>query len=248
MSDRKHLQGTWSITSLEMDGVKAPFAGGKIVIKGSRFTTLAMGGEYGGTMVFDETKTPKRFDLTFTEGTHQGKKALGIYELTGDDWKICMGLAGVRRRPKEFTTSAGSGFALETLKRGDAVPEAAPEEPAGPATELEGEWQMVSGSMDGHAMDPRLVKSGRRIGRGEQLTVMFGGQVYMKARITLGTSNLNAKKKSIDYALSTGALQLGIYELDGKRLTVCMAKPGDARPSDMKAGPGRTLTQWTKLK
>jgi uncharacterized protein (TIGR03067 family) len=122
MTDSKNLQGTWSITSLEVDGRKTPFAGGKIVIDGSRFTTVGMGDGFAGTVAFDESKTPRQFDLTFTQGTHKGKKSLGIYQLAGDDWKICMGLAGNNKRPKEFSTTPGDGFALETLTRGDAVP------------------------------------------------------------------------------------------------------------------------------
>ncbi len=179
MSDRKNLQGTWTITSLEMDGKKAPFAGGKIVIKGTKFTTIAMGAEYAGTAVYDESKSPKQFDLTFTEGPHKGEKSLGIYELDGDEWKICLGMAGFKQRPKEFATSPGSHSAVETLKRAEVVEEVMPEEDGGPTTELDGEWAMVSGSMDGHAMDARLVKTGRRVSKGSRLTVLFGGLVYL---------------------------------------------------------------------
>lgn len=245
MSDRKNLQGTWTITGLEMDGRKAAFGGGKIVITGGRFTTVGMGDGFAGTVAFDESKNPRQFDLTFTQGTHKGKKSMGIYELDGDAWTICMGLAGNRRRPKEFTTMPGDGFALEVLQRGDAVVQSAieePEEDPGPATELDGEWSMVSGSMDGHPMDPRLVKTGRRVSKGNRLTVLFGGQPYMKASIAL-----NPAKRSIDYALNTGGTQQGIYKLEGTALELCMAAAGRERPSDFKPGLGRTITVWKRI-
>jgi uncharacterized protein (TIGR03067 family) len=241
MSDRKHLQGTWTITSLEMDGKKAPFAGGKIVIEGSKFTTIAMGAEYAGTAVYDESKSPKQFDVTFKTGPHKGEKSLGIYELDGDEWKICLGMAGFKQRPKEFATAPGSHFAVETLKRGEVAVDVVPDEDAGPATELDGEWQMVSGSMDGHAMDARLVKTGRRVSKGRLLTVLFGGQVYLKAKIRLDVAT-----KSYDYVLDTGVTQQGIYALEGSTLTVSMAAPGAARPVDFKPGAGRTVTVWKR--
>ena len=54
------------------------------------------------------TTKPKMVDLTFTAGPEKGKTSLGIYEVDGDTWKICLGLAG-KGRPKEFTTKAQSG-------------------------------------------------------------------------------------------------------------------------------------------
>ena len=41
--DLDRLQGTWSIVSLEMDGQKMSGGGGQIVVRGDRFTTIAMG-------------------------------------------------------------------------------------------------------------------------------------------------------------------------------------------------------------
>jgi uncharacterized protein (TIGR03067 family) len=136
----------------------------------------------------------------------------------------------------------GDGFALETLRRGDAVPQPALAEhqgDPGPAPALAGAWCMVSGSMDGHAMDARLVQTGKRVSKGAQLTVLFSGQPYMQARITLDPS-----KKSIDYALSTGATQRGIYQLEGQTLKLCTGTT--KRPTDFEPGPGRTLTVWKR--
>jgi uncharacterized protein (TIGR03067 family) len=247
MTDSQKLQGTWTITSLQMEGSQVPSTGGQIIVKGSTFITLAMGGEYAGTVSFDESSTPKHFDLTFTEGPHKGKKSLGIYELHGDDWKLCLALAGINRRPKTFATHKGDGFALETLKRGAPAPaptpEADPDHDPGPVTELEGEWTMVSGSMNGHAMDARLVPVGRRICKGSLLTVLFGKQVFMKAHLIVDPSKT---PRTLDYALGNGDTQKGIYEWDGPLLKICMAASKKKRPKTFKSGPGLSVSVWKR--
>jgi uncharacterized protein (TIGR03067 family) len=48
--DLDGLQGTWNIVSLEMDGQKMPAAGARIVVRGDRFTTIAMGATYRETV------------------------------------------------------------------------------------------------------------------------------------------------------------------------------------------------------
>jgi uncharacterized protein (TIGR03067 family) len=62
--DLDGLQGTWNIVSLEMDGQKMPGAGARIVVRGDRFTTIAMGATYEGTVAVHQTTVPKSFDRT----------------------------------------------------------------------------------------------------------------------------------------------------------------------------------------
>jgi uncharacterized protein (TIGR03067 family) len=115
-TDLKALQGTWEIVTLELDGQQMPSGGAKIVVKDTRFISLSMGAEYEGTVSFDEGANPKTFEMNFDKGPHKGNKSLGIYELDGNTWKICLGFTG-KNRPTKFETSPGSGHALETLKR-----------------------------------------------------------------------------------------------------------------------------------
>ena len=113
------LQGSWKVVALEVEGQKVPanyFGGAKIVIDADRFESIAMGASYAGTLQLDAGSHPKRFDLLFHEGPHKGRASLGIYELSGGTWRICLGFAG-RDRPHDFATAAGSGHALETLER-----------------------------------------------------------------------------------------------------------------------------------
>jgi len=116
--DLEKLQGIWRIASLEIDGNSMP-ATGSITIDGERFTTAAMGAEYSGFIEIDAGKRPKRFDLIFDSGPHAGNRSLGIYQLDGDSWRICLGFAG-NPRPTSFATAPGSGHAMETLVRSAA--------------------------------------------------------------------------------------------------------------------------------
>jgi uncharacterized protein (TIGR03067 family) len=249
-SDLKSLQGTWNIVSLEMEGQSMPCGEAAIVVKGSRFTTTAMGGEYSGTLQVDEATSPRSFDLTFEAGPEGGNTSYGIYELEADTWKICLTLRG-GTRPKKFATRAGSGLALETLKRaakGKAKAKAPAAELAGePAPELAGEWAMVSAIMSGKPLDPEYVKVGRRIATESELQVRIGPQTVLKAAYAVDRSQT---PKQINYRLSDGRSQAGIWEWDGAQLKTCFASPGQPRPMELVSTPGdgRTFSVWMPAK
>jgi uncharacterized protein (TIGR03067 family) len=118
-ADLESLQGTWNIVEFELEGQKLPAAGSKIVVAGDNFTTIAMGAQYEGTVALDPAAKPKSFELHFNQGPEKGNVSLGIYELEGDTWTICLGLTG-KNRPLEFATKAGSGHALERLHRANS--------------------------------------------------------------------------------------------------------------------------------
>jgi uncharacterized protein (TIGR03067 family) len=252
------LEGNWNVVALEVDGQPMPagmLGTARIVVEGDRFQSLGMGAVYEGTMKLDPSANPKTFDLTFTAGPEKGNTSLGIYELDADDWKLCLTTRG-GGRPKRFATEPGTGHALETLKRGNPVPGgAAPTEAAdadapggsGPATELEGEWSMVSGFMDGHPIEGSMIKYGKRVTRGNQTSVQFGGQIFMKGAFTLGTAT---SPREIDFihtqGMHKGKTQLGIYECDGKKLRLSSSTPGQPRPKDFepRKGDGKTVAEW----
>ena len=236
-SDLEKLQGTWQMIAFEMDGRGIPPGSASIVIEGNNFTSLSMGAQYEGTMVVDSTVTPKTFDVKFHKGPEKGKTSLGIYELRGKTWKICIGLTGVKR-PTKFAAEPGTGHALETLTR--AVAAAAKQvEPAGePVAELEGEWFMLTCFQDGKPMDGKICASAKRVFHGNQTTMFVFEQVYMKSRFTV-------TRGGIDY-LDTN--QLGIYEVSGERLRTSLAAARQPRPADFTATAGdhRTVSEWTR--
>ena len=240
--DLKKLQGTWNIVSLEMEGQKYPPGGSHIVIQGDRFTSVNMGAEYEGSVAVDETQSPKTFDLVFDKGPEAGKKSLGIYELDGDTWQICLGLTG-KKRPVKFATAKGTGHALEILKRETGKPKRiAIDETAPGVPELQGEWKMVSCMQDGKPLDPSFVKMARRVFQGNGTTLFAGPQQYMKSSFGVDSAQI---PHAIDYH---DQKQQGIYEVDGRTLRTSMAQAGAPRPSDFTAtaGDGRTVSEWKR--
>lgn len=260
--DLDRLQGSWTVTALELDGQKTPAStlpNARIVIKGKRFTSTGMGAVYKGIVELDASKSPGHINMKFDAGPEKGNTNLGIYQLDGDHLKICLATRG-NVRPSAFASSPGSGFAVETFARQNA-PEArkakvrasktaAPATPnVMPATEFEGEWSMVSGIMDGRPMDQSLLKWVKRVTQGNQTTVYAGPQVMLKVEFT---SDSSKSPKTIDYLNTAGSnkgrTQCGIYEYEGDLLKIHMSAPGAARPTEFKSKPGDggTLTVWKR--
>jgi uncharacterized protein (TIGR03067 family) len=249
--DLEILQGTWNVVSMEMDGQKMSGGGARIVVRGNRFTTIAMGATYEGTVGIHQTTAPKSFELHFDEGPEKGNTNFGIYELDGDTWKICLATRG-NERPREFAAPPGTGIALEILQRGlvaDAPVAAdasdASGSPAGDsASELAGVWTPLSLVRDGETLPKSMLKYGKRIATANRVAVQLGPQVVLQARYAVDRSRT---PMTMDYVLADGRTQHGIWALEGNRLTTCFGAPGAARPSEFASTPGdgRTLTVWT---
>ena len=116
---------------------------------------------------------------------------------------------------------------------------------------LQGTWSMVSGSADGQPMPDEMLKQMKRVCKGDETTTTMGGQVFMKAKITIDPSK---KPKTIDYEMlegfTKGKKQLGIYEVDGDTFKSCFAAAGAERPKDFTSDPGdkRTSSVWKREK
>src|SRR5262245_61569483 len=110
------LDGTWVAVTTIKDGAELAKENNKVTSKDSTFTMIKGDKELKGKVQIDATKKPATIDIEVTEGDEKGKSSSGIYELAGDDLKICLGLQGTPR-PTEFDGKAGSGCILVTLKR-----------------------------------------------------------------------------------------------------------------------------------
>jgi uncharacterized protein (TIGR03067 family) len=113
--ERQSLQGVWTILLQESDGKAAPaedFAGNTFEFKDHEIFLRERGLE---TAVFqfklDATTNPKTLDLMVRD-----QVSYGIYELQGDELKLCFSIGGAR--PSAFKTAEGDTTELFTLKRG----------------------------------------------------------------------------------------------------------------------------------
>ena len=117
--------------------------------------------------------------------------------------------------------------------------------------QLQGEWSMASAGGGSQALPSDTLKNSKRVCKGDETTVVVGGQLLIKAKFTLDPSK---KPKRIDYQVTggpnAGKTQLGIYELSGDTVKFCFSAPGMDRPTDFtaKAGDGRTLSVWKRDK
>jgi uncharacterized protein (TIGR03067 family) len=255
------LQGVWTVTALDVEGqplTEGMLRDARIKVNGNRFSSTGMGAVYEGIVELNTTRNPRELNMKFDAGPEKGNTNLGIYELDGDTWRMCIATRG-SVRPSQFIAPAGSGFAVETLIRGDAPRQAAAEKntsrksgavpSTGPSTELEGEWPMVSAVMDGIPMDESAVKWVKRVCVGNQVTVLAGPQVMLKVEFTIDAQQ---SPKAIDYVITAGPnkgkTQYGIYEMDGNTLRVCMSAPGEPRATQFHSARGdkRTFTVWKR--
>jgi uncharacterized protein (TIGR03067 family) len=111
----KSLEGTWLIVSVTQDGKADDKAKDhKVVFEGNKMTVDTEKGQHKGTFSLDPKK--KTIDIMPSEGNNKGKTFKGIYELKGNDLKLCFTRPD-NERPKEFKSEAGSGCVLAVLKR-----------------------------------------------------------------------------------------------------------------------------------
>lgn len=64
----------------------------------------------------DATTVPRTITFEFAEGPYKGQKRHGIYEIAGNQLKMCYGPVE-KPKPTEFKAGANSGFFLETWAR-----------------------------------------------------------------------------------------------------------------------------------
>ncbi len=117
--DAKLIQGTWQMQTAELAGKEFPEEirkSIKLVLTGDKYLVTAGKEPDEGTCKLDPSKTPKALDITGVKGPNVGKTFLAIYELKGDELRVCYDLSG-KQRPKEFKTSEGTQLFLVTYKR-----------------------------------------------------------------------------------------------------------------------------------
>ena len=281
------LQGEWRFVSLQVDGADMPAAAmssSQLLMDGDRFRMESPEANYDGVFTIDAKADPMRIDIEFVEGPEAGNMSYGIFEQSGDQLTICLGLTGASR-PVAFATKPGSGHALERLRRASAerparVTGGAPRRGSAQARakvatstpapkmeksvvasaaafdvpmtpllrRLEGEWSAVQLIRDGEEMRADWLPFGSRTMTGNEMKVVFGGQVMAHAKVRVDE---RAMPMAIDYfnlaGGGKGKISLGIMDWIGDDVRFLIAVPGQQRPTNFAApGKGQTLTRWRR--
>jgi len=272
--DLRALEGEWRFETLEIDGATMPAATlteSRLLIDGDRFRTESPEAAYDGVFIVDVEASPKAIDIEFIEGPEAGNWSYGIYELRGDELTMCLGLVGASR-PTGFSTSHGSGHALERLRRASparpagvsggrrtAAPKPAPQAPSVDAAafdqpttpllgRLQGEWAAVELNRDGQVMPSDWLSFGSRTTTGNETKVVFGGQVMVHAKMRIDEASMPIAVDYLNLAgTHKGRVSFGILEMKGDDVEFSIAVPGDARPADFAPGPRRTVSRWRKV-
>ncbi len=112
--EAEKFAGTWGVVAAERDGKpNDEIKNDKLIIAGDKITIKTARGDEDATFTVDPAKKPKSIDV---KPSKENVTIQGIYEIEGDNLKICFAGPG-GERPADFTTKAGSKRMLITLKR-----------------------------------------------------------------------------------------------------------------------------------
>jgi len=119
--DIAKLQGTWVRVYVDADGKKSKDGKKK---PGEAITLVIKGDKFGDeTFKLDPTKSPKHIDLATVDDNGKPLSLPGIYELKGDELKVCFPYPfegkfdKIHRRPTAFGSKRGENEVLEVYKR-----------------------------------------------------------------------------------------------------------------------------------
>jgi uncharacterized protein (TIGR03067 family) len=118
--DKDKLLGTWILVGLEAEGKAFPEEeikkiDARLTIKPDRMYWKTASQTDEGTYQIDPSKKPKAINVTSKQ---VGKMSKGIYQLDGDNFRLCIDISGVDDRPSDFKTEPGKGTVLYTFTRG----------------------------------------------------------------------------------------------------------------------------------
>ena len=110
----------------------------------------------------------------------------------------------------------------------------------------QGTWIATSSTFDGQKAPDEIARSIKRIVAQDHVVWERQGKRFAGTKIELDPTH---DPKNIDVipdgGRNRGERVLGIYKLDGDRLTICMARAGQPRPKEFKAEKGSGWTLQT---
>ena len=131
-NDLDRLQGTWMPLQCEVEG-KAQMPDKlkeqvRVVFDKNEYHLYFKDSKLGkdgkpvvlrlalANVTLDSTTSPKTIQFEFADGQLKGKKSHGIYEVAGNQLRMCYGSVE-KPKPTKFESPAGSGYFVETWVR-----------------------------------------------------------------------------------------------------------------------------------
>lgn len=116
LAEMKKMEGTWTVETFVVDGDGSLRVTDRdkmrLVVKGDTRTAYR-GDEVAAKATYriDPASDPKTIDITITEGPDaaKGRTLIGINELAGDRFTVCLARAGFAR-PKKLAAAEGTYF------------------------------------------------------------------------------------------------------------------------------------------
>ena len=106
---------------------------------------------------------------------------------------------------------------------------------------LQGEWMLLE-TADAKRTDPGA-DTIRMVIKDQTVTMFFSGLETNRGNIALGATR---EIRSIDMKFANGRMVLGVYELSGDVLTVCVAEAGNHRPRSFIPRGGQWVEKWKR--
>lgn len=250
--DLDALQGKWAMRSLTLNGEVFPpslVAGSSLEIRGNECRESVA----GRTSVLALTVGAEgvRSSADFTPAGRPGAPVLGRYRIEGDTLTVCRPIGPDQPRPLGERAGPGSGLMTAVWTR-------VPDHEAGELSDgeelakLQGTWQLVSAETGGEKTPEERVKKIKVVISGNMHTVWFEDKVVAEG--VSFTIDPTASPKQVTDTITEGPDKgkqvLGIYKVEGDRLTSCVAPLGSKdRPKEFKAGAGspNTLRVFRRL-
>jgi uncharacterized protein (TIGR03067 family) len=120
MDDQERIQGTWTISRLEMAGKNILADEGakyQVVIQNNSFITKHEGKEQASyRLKLDSARSPKTIDFVPTDVNKDGPEMIGIYKLDGDTLTIFVSL-DMKERPRSYKDGNVTVLVLQRQRR-----------------------------------------------------------------------------------------------------------------------------------
>jgi uncharacterized protein (TIGR03067 family)/prepilin-type processing-associated H-X9-DG protein len=241
-SDMDAFQGNWSVSKITKDGTDIGeefLKEVKINCTKDKLTLSLQGIEKKATFKLDPAKKPKQIDVKYDEGDEAG---FGIYKIKDDTITICASDKEANR-PKDFDAKDAVTIVLKRSSDKESPVSALVQGDKGDKGEkkdkLQGTWVLTEGTKGGQPAPAEFI--------GKMKISFTSGkmEIEMPDKSIQGTYKIvddKAKPAQLDLTANDDKKLVGIFEIKGDVLKLCVASDGQPRPTQFKSEAGTSTT------